>query len=365
MPRDTRLTLWPEQMAYYPLISSWADIKKKDTLDFSECLGVHSCGLTATLLMTLFIFNNYSTNISIKNAAKSKKNIQLGLFRSNSIDEWPYKHIKTEIDARSRLDQEIKVIVKNSNAGLMQDCADLNFFNLIKDCLTEELQHEYCGKRQINPIESDYFFVNAISYPIFRFNFADQKLDRRNALQTFSKFWCPIFKKLSEKYNFKWNQFLSIIYEIAKNSADHTDNNAYMGVDIITSKNSVKICVLIGDLGPGIYIGIRNFQLMYEPNRKGKTNFSEAYRYALKKGFTTKKGDKSRNKGLGMPFIVNNSIAIGVRTSIVDAKSRLILSSLKPILKKGPSHNEIWRISNRIDGKRPFFYYLEYEAQVK
>lgn len=363
MSRDTRLTLWPEQTAYYPLLTSWTDIKNKTVLDFSECLGVHSCGLASTLLMTLFIFKVIPKHEVIKevNLIKLQDN-EPNLFSNFNIDN----EVDTSTKLESNIQQKIKTIVRNKNDNLMQDCIALNFFSLIKDFLNEDCQREYCRESNLNskPIKNNYFHLNTESYPLYRFNFIDQKKDRRDSLLSFCKHWTPIFRQLSTNYAFNWNQVLSILYEIAKNSADHTDDDAYMGIDIIKSKESAKICCIIGDLGAGIYEGIRNSLIEENPLRKGKTGFSEAYRAALKKGFTTKK-NKKRNKGFGMSFIVNNSIAVGANTSIFDVKSRLILSSLEPISKREPPHNEIWRISHRMDGKKPFFYYLQYEAPLK
>lgn len=362
MPRDTRLTLWPEQMAYYPFISSWADIKKKDILDFTECLGVHSCGLTATLLN---LHDLFKANSIAKQQQMEEKGRQLSFFHDeqrfeNKSDQ--NSEIKSHFDVINK--NSIQRIVRHKDSKLMQDCINLNFFNYIKDYLYENHHGEYCPKVNKQPIESHYFSIDALSYPIFKFNFTEHKNDRRNSLLGFLDYFVPVFRKMSKQYLFKSEQFITILYEIAKNSADHTDGDAYMGLDFFMSRNSAKACVLIGDLGPGIYRHIRDALLQQNSTRKGKIGFAEGYRWALKKGFSTQK-DSGRNKGLGMPCAVNNSIALGVHLSVIDVKSRLILSSLKPISEKEPSHNKIWRISSRMDGKRPFFYYLQYEVPSK
>lgn len=246
----------------------------------------------------------------------------------------------------------------------MQDYVNLNFFSFIKDHMDNEFHDKYCQSINNNPLELFYFGTHSISYPVYRFGFSEQQFERRDALEKFLEYYVPIFIDISKNYHVNWEQFLPILFEIAKNSADHTTGDAYMGLDFIKSKKNLIICTLIGDVGPGIYTHIRDALLKENPNRKNKVDFSAAYRYALMKGFSGNK-DSPQNQGLGMPFIVNNSIGIGVRLSIFDVKSRLLLSSLSPIAKREPPHNEIWRASQRIDGKKPFFYYLEYEVQTK
>jgi len=91
-------------MAYYPLVSSWADIKKKDTLDFTECLGVQSCGLTATLLNLHYLFKADSDT---KKQQSEEKGKQLPIFLDN-------QRVENKLNQNRKIKSNFDVANKNS-----------------------------------------------------------------------------------------------------------------------------------------------------------------------------------------------------------------------------------------------------------
>lgn len=343
MPRDTRLTLWPEQTAYYPLSNSWADIKNTETLDLSHCGGIHSCGLAATVLNLEFLFNYLAVK---KSSVKKHQTIQLELYFEQR------NKIKSKIENRL-----ISKIYQHDDHELMRICAALGFFKCIKMRLSDDLRNQYCSNERIEPICTYYFSMRTVSYPIYHFNFAQYNV-RRNFDNDLFYYIAPIFDDFFIKNQDRGNQLNHVLDEIVKNIADHASADGYMGIDVHYSHNKKTISILIGDLGPGIFqhLSKRYF------GRFGKLGFAEVYKLALTDEVSG--SSNPENYGCGMSSIVNNCIAIDVRISVFDETSRLILSSLPPIDQNAPSHNAIWRSSFRFDGKKPFFYFIECEEPI-
>jgi hypothetical protein len=353
MPRDTRLALWPEQTAYYPLSNSWAEIKNTSTLDFSHCCGVHSCGLAATALNLHWLFNSHSSKEEERVVTPQPK--QLGLFSERESSE----NLCTLIDSEK---DKIEVIVDHVDHELMKVSESLGFFECIKQRLTDDLRDKYCSHVHIRPICTYYFSVRALSYPIYHFNFAKYPDRRRDVLEDLFDYTEPIFDEIFKKNQDRGNQLIHVLEEIAKNIADHANADGFMGLDVVYSHNKTTISILIGDLGPGIYKHFSNAATAKNPSRQGKMGFAEAYKFALTNEVSG--SINPENYGCGMSSIVNNCIGLHARISVVDQQSRLSLSSLPPIDQTPPSHNALWRSSFRFDGKKPFFYFIECEEPL-
>ncbi len=343
MPRDTRLTLWPEQTAYYPLSNSWAEIKNTETIDLSHCCGVHSCGLAATVLNLEYLFNYLSVN---NDSIKNQHTIQLDLYPEQNKE-----------NNRKKKNRQISTIVQHDDREIMEICAALGFFNCIKMRLTDELRDQYFSYVNIEtkPIWSNYFSTSALSYPIYHFNF-EQYHARRDYENDLLNYIEPIFDDFFVNNRDRGYQLNHVLDEIVKNIADHANADGFMGIDIIYSQAKKTISILVGDIGPGIYQHISKFVVK---SRKAKLSFAEAYYWALKNEVSG--SSNPENYGCGMSSIVNNCIAISARISVFDQSSRLILSALSPIDQDAPSHNSIWRSNFRFDGKKPFFYFIECE----
>ena len=82
-------------------------------------------------------------------------------------------------------------------------------------------------------------------------------------------------------------------------------------------------------------------------------SFSDAYHFALTRGFTTKPNNKN-NKGLGMTIIREGSQGINMNISMFDAFSRCLLSSISKI-----THKELRKYFFPFtkDQTQPFYYY--------
>lgn len=338
MPRDTRLTLWPEQMAYYPLTNSWAEIKNTSTLDLSYCNGVHSCGLAATILNLHWLFNSlYPSNDNIGD----RKPKQLSMLPEHD---------------------KIVKIYKHKNHDIMDHCLALGFFECIKKRLSDKNREKYCFNEQIEPIRTNYFSLNTLSYPVYHFNFDKFPIKKRDILDDFFCYTEPIFDSIFKKNQDRGNQLNHVLEEIVKNIADHSGADGFMGMDVVFSEKISKLSILIGDLGPGIYNHYGNSKIATVPGRKDKMGFAEGYQWALTNGNSG--SNNPENDGCGMSSIVNGCIGLKCHLSVFDVFSRLVLSSLPPIDQEPVSHNDIWRISFRFDGKKPFFYFIQCEETI-
>lgn len=357
MPRDTRLTLWPEQMAYYPLSNSWAEIKNTSILDFSHCLGVHSCGLAATVLNLHWLFN-YLISSKITSNKNEPPQKQTNLFSIKQID-CPATKPKGKIPSGLLISK----IIKHQDDQLMLACKDLGFFDCIKNCLTDSLRDSYCKDNYFQEITTEYFSLNTLSYPIHHIDFTPYPDDRRNILDPFFNYIQPILDNIVFTKNpNRCSQFIHVLEEIVQNIADHASADGFMGLDIIYSSNKITTCILIGDLGPGIYKHIKEVFIDTQENRRKKGSLAEAYKLALSNEVSA--GVSSLNRGCGMSCIINNCIGMGTHLSVFDLESRIILSSLPVIDQDPPSHNALWRNSFRFSRKKPFFYYLVHEEHI-
>lgn len=351
MTRDTRLALWPEQTAYYPLSNSWADIKNTSSLDLTHCLGVHSCGLAATTLNLHCLFNSLYPN---RGNTTKQQTRQLSLI--SEIENIQQNQKPKNEHSR------ITTIFPHCDDKIMKDSASLGFFEGIKMYLSDQLHEMYCSHESVKPIHTTYFSTHALSYPIYHFNFAKCSARRRDVINDLFDYIEPIFDTFFKRNQERGNQLTHVLEEIVKNIADHASTDGFMGIDVINSQDKTTISILVGDLGPGIYKHISSAAIAQHPSRKDKLSFAEAYKWALTNEVSGSVNPE--NYGCGMSSIVNNCIAIHARISVFDQTSRLVLSSLLPIDQTAPSHNALWRSSFRFDGKKPFFYFIECEEPI-
>lgn len=353
MPRDTRLTLWPEQVAFFPLASSWGAIKNTKSLDLSYCVDVRSCGLASSSLILNWLFKKLSDKKKgiVQKKKDTQKASQLSLFSLAGISEEEF--LGTSYTAKNQ--KLIDSVYENEDAAVMNACRALGFFESIDDFLSESIKKKYdVGKRKLSPLKTS---TSDTSYPIFRLRHANYKTRKREMVDDFLDYSYPIFDGFFQNNPEKGNQLNHILEEIIKNIADHAQADGIIGIDTTEKKGQRTISILIGDAGPGIYTHMRENYMLFKENRGRFTGLAEVYRHALEDEVSGSAGPD--NYGCGMSTIINNCIAIGANLSVFDESTRLGLTSLSPIVKKGPSHNEIWRVSFRFDGQKPFFYFIQ------
>ncbi len=352
MTRDTRLTLWPEQMGCSPLANSWADIKNTCILDLSQCEGFESCGLAASALNLHYLFNlRFPERLEEKETTGG----QLSLFQGSII-----KNMKKQLDADNK-EPFVTRVVEHDDPKMMKLCSQLGFFEAIKTRLSKELADEYCQNR-LEPVVHASFLRRVNSMPLCHLDFSQYTERRRDILQKLFDHVDPVFDSVFVRNQDKGNQLTHVLEEIVKNIADHANADGLLGLDVIETETKTKINLLVGDLGPGIYQHISEKFFAPYPSKKNKGNFADGYKLALTDEVSG--SDSEENYGCGMSSIVNNCLAIGTNISVFDQYSRLVLSSLSPIDQDPPSYNDVWRSSFRVVGKTPFYYFLECEEQL-
>jgi len=337
MARDTRLMLWPEQKSYFPLIDAWTDTVNTSTLDFTSCHDITSCGLAATALN---IHRLFTRKIQSK---INKAGNHISLLENNLL---------------------IERIIENENPEIMDHCLNLGFFKCISDLLVDSENKRFNNNNKLNTNELQKL-PSYLSLPVCRLYFNKKKHNqRREVAFEFASDIRSIFTDyLYKTASSKGAQVTTILYEIAKNIADHTMSDGFMGLDISQKNDFLRISILIGDSGPGVYTHLKPSYVKRNPERSKNIGFIEVWWDALQDGVSG--GDiPTQQFGSGMSSIVNNCKALGIRISAFDQNRRVVLSELPNLTEKIVSYNKLGHLCYRFDGSRPFAYYLEWEVSL-
>ena len=125
-----------------------------------------------------------------------------------------------------------------------------------------------------------------------------------------------------EAYGFQSNGLGILLNEIAKNSADHTEEDAMFGMEARPSEDhwrDSRSC--FGDFGIGIKRHIEQNLAPEDAKRLTHMSLAEAYRLALKPGYTSSSVG-GLNTGHGMSIIIDCANDLGLHLSVFDASSR-------------------------------------------
>jgi len=320
--KKIQLKIWPEITDYLPALIPFGNIGNRLNdiyIDLSSCHEVNSSGLNILLMRILRI-------------------------------------IKFDKRKRSWISD-----ITNKNQMLLK-IIGLNFFNILRD---------YNKQLSIfSPIKKDESYLDPLqqsnpnatiimSYPLFLIDYKNYD-ERRNSIRHFREWLYSTLITYYDEYDFNFTQLIAVLTEMAKNSADHTDDNAFFGLDIIINERDKRLKLLFSfcDLGIGIK---RNIQKHLEKKifekRDKHWGIAETYYSALQPGITTKPSSID-NKGFGMSIILDGAKGIDLRLSVFDASSRGILSDINE-----RSHSEIRKNFYYLGKDIGFFYYGEINAE--
>jgi len=194
-----------------------------------------------------------------------------------------------------------------------------------------------------------------VKLPIYRLSFNGTP-DRRQAVHAFVKLISGALAPLAKIYNLPANGLAMLLNEIAKNTADHAGHDALFGMDVIpASAGSARLTFCFGDLGPGIKNHIEKNMPAELADRHRHMSLYEAYRLALRPGYTS--CSSQLNRGYGMSIIIQCAIDMNIHLSIFDATSRGLLSHINT--SEPPSHASVRRIFHNIGHDVGFYYYGE------
>ncbi len=323
--KSIQIKIWPEIEAYLPAIIPFQKIqeeKRNDiNIDFSNTSSVNSSGLCLLLIGLLKLITEskdrkWNANNSLNSEINDKLN-QLGLF---------------EI-------MESYVPIQN----LFWEKISSNHKNIPVD-------HKTIDGNKI------------LSFPIYRLEYSST-VSRRDCIQQFKDWLFETLDPIFKEYKFPRHHFIAILNELAKNGADHTTSNAFLGLDLVFIDNGakVKICFSFGDLGPGINENVKR-HLKTDDEYKSRVkhlSLSDAYHYALSPGKTTRPASKD-NKGIGMSIIFDVARAINLQLSVFDANSRGVLNKAKD-----RTHIELRKIFYNTGNDVGFYYYGELIAKKR
>jgi hypothetical protein len=315
----SQIRIWPETVGHLPAqtaLISKRNIANDLLLDWTNCTEVDSTGLTFLLARLLkFLFFE-------KNQRRWKARMPLEPKISDRLDSlafWQMLNLQSGGESQSE--------------GL---------FPIRKP--------ENCHVGPITSMSS--MGVETISIPIYRLAFTSQMSNRREEVEKFGEWVYRELIALRKDFLFHHTQLTMVLVEMAKNSADHTEGDAYFGMDIHVSptKEQMMLTFAFADLGDGIKQHIQGYHSKKLKKRIPHFSIYEAYYFALKPGFSTNNG--TLNKGVGMSLILEGSKGMNLELSVFDGDSRGLLSRLE-----GRSHAEIRRVFFDLGTKVGFYYF--------
>lgn len=209
--------------------------------------------------------------------------------------------------------------------------------------------------------------IKKTSFPIFHLKYNEH--NERESVNMFSEWLDDAVLPVLDKYNVKTSLLFIVMTELAKNSLDHTNNDAFFGIDIIENeKNGVgEFMFSCSDLGVGIAQTVRKY-LHDNPQKYLRSDIwkhgslTDMYKWAFTVGNSTSK--KCTNKGIGMTMIIDGVNNLNMDLSYFDANSMMqIPKSVKNELKqneqnKNPlSHAMLRRKAWNTENKVGFYYF--------
>ncbi len=318
--KRSQIKIWPEIDGLLPIITPWQNVENRDNdvfIDFSNCQSVYSSNLVLLLIRI----------------------IKLLVYKKNNR-KW----------------ESHDEIVSNTFKNII----DLNFFNILElyETNISMFWNKEFSKRSEQIIVHKNKYNNEIhSFPIYHVEI-DSFNERREVLNSFRRNFNKLLAPYYDNYNFNLSQLTLILNEILKNSADHTDSNAFLGIDIeFINEKEIEILIGVGDLGVGINMNIKNHLPEDQLKRYEFWDLTQTYRYALSKGGTTKM-DSINNKGMGMSIILDGARELGMNLSVFDAESRGLLTKIKSL-----SHSDIRRNFYNTGRTVGFYYHGSLKAK--
>ncbi len=209
-------------------------------------------------------------------------------------------------------------------------------------------------------VERDLGFIRT-SFPIYRLKFNPD--NERDSINNYSD-WLDdnILKDLDGKYKVKTDVLFTVLTEIAKNSVDHTEKDAFWGFDILEDCNSGEGELLFScsDLGNGMAQTVRDYlnvnptdQLRVDVVKHG--SLTDYYKWAFTLGNSTSK--KKSNKGIGMTMIIDGAHELKMDLSFFDARSMMHIPDSLFYSPNALNHEELRRKAWNTENKVGFYYF--------
>ena len=246
-------------------------------------------------------------------------------------------------------------IIRPENKEIDDFLSKIDFYHFVQENLkieTNTLFESFDIKKET---EKQIFENNGIKYimfPIFKLNFDFE--NERVGYENFTDWFADILlEKEFDILKNKRDKLGTILFEIAKNSQDHTNNISFFGLDLLLNNdNQGRLAFSFCDLGIGISRNVRDSLNDTENSlRKDASkhfSFSDSYQFAFGIGNTTSKNKK--NKGIGMSMIKDACHYLKMDLSIWDARSMLLIP-------EKVTHTELRKNSYDTGNNVGFYYY--------
>ena len=314
------IKVWPEVTGYLPAIIPLRSIENdkinKIIVDFLDCTDLDSTG-------SLILLANI---IKVVQASKSLKSSQIDAPEEvlNFLGDIGFlKHIGSYLPIQGLFQKEFKTDISKSPIAKVLSKNEIKY-----------------------------------SYPYCFLDFKSCGQNRRNELPKFKAWLKNNLKEYDLDYDINIVQLVTILTEIAKNAADHTNDNAFFGFDIIVNNvgQFFKMTFSFVDFGIGIKDHIlQNLSPEIFKKRAPKFSLVEAYFYALTLGYTSNR-ISGVNKGIGMSIVLDGSKAVNLSLSTFDAQSRCVLTKMDSNKSK---HDEMRKHIFSVSKDTGFYYYGE------
>ncbi len=311
------------------------------------------------------IDQHYPAIISLERTERNKQNpLDIDLTYTHKVSSSSLAILLINlIKSTSELPNRSWDILPPKNELIDSEIRNLNFYGILLKTIPNQnlfwsldLNSEMFSSPIVEKQDNNWMTKK---YPIYELAFSHSQKDRRDVVDKFKKYLIKELYFLQEEFDFDLSIFIQVLVEMAKNSADHTNANAYFGLDIVNQPSKVILKFSFGDLGSGLNQAIRKF-IKYDEGFTEKEKhlaLTDSYHWALQVGTTTKPKSKL-NKGIGMSTIFNLSKQLDFNLSVYDAESRGILSFANNI-----THSELRKIFYATGHKVGFYYYGETEIE--
>lgn len=315
--KPIRIKIWPELESYFPLLYKIPARKANQNLvllDFSRCRKIAPPAVAILLIRVLRYIEEYSTPTTIYVTRPEQRETR-SLFDSMNFEQ----------------------VVNDTNNAPGNELFERDLFSHLTHGSPDIVRVQGCN-------DFDLLF------PIFFLNMKHDE-HRRNWVVRLQDYLESSLACVSTKKNL--NQLILILKEMAKNSADHTNGYAAVGMEIKNfSANERVMNFSYSDTGNGIHHSVWSQWTDVEKIKRSRhQGVAESYRLALQSGFSTKAGN-GINMGIGMSIIMEGAKRLGVDLSVFDADSRGLLSDLGET-----SHSEIRKCFFHLAHNLGFAYY--------
>ena len=235
----------------------------------------------------------------------------------------------------------------------------LNFSNTIGDLFEEVEIIDIKRDTKKFSILDKTANIKKTSFPIFHLIYNPNNV--RESVDKFSNWLDDNILSVLDNYEVKTDILYSVLTEIAKNSQDHTESNAFFGIDIIENLDTKRGEFLFScsDMGKGISKTIRTFlrenhQEDLRPDAWKHLSFTDCYKWAFTLGKTSK---KPPNMGIGMTMIIDGACNLNMDLSIWDAESMMLIPKSLYLYPESFNHEELRKKVFNTGNKVGFYYY--------